>query len=67
MIGVFCGTTGLPLTGVFRSLAYFGSSEVLAIILVMTRTYGVSSFYDLFTKKQLTKGKKEVFEGKIES
>ncbi|WP_343290120.1 chloride channel protein [Turicibacter bilis] len=67
MIGVFCGAASLPLTGIVMSIEYFGANEVMAIILVMTITYMISGFYDLFSTNKLAKGKKELFEAQIKS
>lgn len=62
MIGVFCGSHALPITAVAMAIEYFGSGEVLAIIIVMTVTYIVSGFYDILTKRELTKEKSTLFE-----
>ena len=67
MIGVFCGAASLPLTGIVMAIEYFGANEVMAIILVMTITYMISGFYDLFSTNKLAKGKKELFEAQIKS
>ncbi|MDB8438946.1 chloride channel protein [Turicibacter sanguinis] len=67
MIGVFCGATALPLTGIMMAIEYFGSSHVMAIIIVMIISYSISGFYDLLTHSKLAKGKKEIFEGQVES
>ena len=67
MIGVFCGAASLPLTGIVMAIEYFGANEVMAIILVMTITYMISGFYDLFSTSKLAKGKKELFEAQIKS
>lgn len=65
MIGVFCGATALPLTGIMMAIEYFGSSQVMAIMIVMMISYSLSGFYDLLSKSKLSKGKKEIFEGEI--
>lgn len=62
MIGVFCGAHALPITAVAMAIEYFGSGEVLSIIIVMTLTYIVSGFYDILTKRELTKEKSTLFE-----
>ena len=67
MIGVFCGAASLPLTGIVMAIEYFGANEVMAIILVMTITYMISGFYDLFSTNKLAKVKKELFEAQIKS
>lgn len=63
MVGVFCGATALPITGVAMALEYFGSSEVMSIIIIMTISYTVSGFYDILTKRKLTQGKSTLFKG----
>lgn len=63
MVGVFCGAIALPITGVAMAIEYFGSGEVMAIIIVMTITYTVSGFYDILTKRKLTQGKSTLFKG----
>lgn len=62
MIGVFCGSHALPITAVAMAIEYFGGGEVLSIIIVMTLTYIVSGFYDILTKRELTKEKSTLFE-----
>ncbi|MEG2291603.1 MAG: chloride channel protein [Clostridium sp.] len=63
MIGVFCGATALPITGVAMAIEYFGASEVMAIIIIMTLSYTMSGFYDILTKRKLTSGKSTLFKG----
>ena len=62
MIGVFCSTKSLPITCIAMAIEYFGSKEVMAIILVMTISYTISGFYDIFTRRKLTGGKSTLFE-----
>ncbi|MGN0144100.1 MAG: chloride channel protein, partial [Clostridium sp.] len=63
MVGVFCSSKSLPITCIALSIEYFGSKEVMAIILIMTISYIISGFYDIFTKRKLTKGKSTLFKG----
>lgn len=65
MIGVFCSATSLPITSITMALEYFGGGEMVAIIIVMTVSYIVSGFYDIFTKNKLPKEKKTIFEGEV--
>lgn len=65
MIGVFCSATSLPITAMAISVEYFGGGEMVAIIIVMTISYIISGFYDVFTKNKLSKGKEKIFTAKI--
>lgn len=65
MIGVFCSATSLPITAMAMSVEYFGGAEMVAIIIVMTISYIISGFYDIFTKNKLSKGKEKIFNAKI--
>lgn len=65
MIGVFCGAASLPLTGIIMAIEYFGSNEVMAIIVVMSVTYAISGLYDVLSTQKLAKGKKDIFEAEI--
>lgn len=65
MIGVFCSVTSLPITSITMALEYFGGSEMVAIIIVMTLSYIVSGFYDIFTKSKLPKEKEMMFQGQV--
>lgn len=67
MIGVFCSAQSLPLTAIAMSIEYFGSNEIMSIILIMTISYSVSGFYDILTKRKLTKGKSALFKDIYES
>lgn len=61
MIGVFCSAQALPITSIAIAIEYFGSNEVMAIIIIMVISYSISGFYDIFTKRKLTKGKSTLF------
>ncbi|MFR1707378.1 MAG: chloride channel protein [Clostridium sp.] len=63
MVGVFSGAVALPITGVAMAIEYFGASEVMAIIIIMTLSYTTSGFYDILTSRKLTKGKSTLFKG----
>ena len=63
MVGVFCSVQSLPITCIAMAIEYFGSGEVMAIILIMTISYSISGFYDIFTKRKLTGGKSTLFKG----
>lgn len=65
MIGAFCSATSLPITSIIMSLEYFGSNDVLAIIIVMTISYFISGFYDIFSENNIEENKKDILEGKI--
>ena len=65
MIGVFGGAASLPLTGIVMAVEYFGTNEVLPIILVMTITYLISGLYDVISTQKLPKGKNDVFQANI--
>ena len=65
MIGVFCGAASLPLTSIAMSVEYFGNGEMVAVMIVMTTSFIISGFYDIFTKNKLSKGKDDIFEGKV--
>ncbi|MDO5518340.1 MAG: chloride channel protein [Clostridium sp.] len=63
MVGVFCSAQSLPMTGIAMAIEYFGAQEVLSIIVIMTTSYSISGFYDILTKRKLTKGKSTLFKG----
>ena len=65
MIGVFCSATALPITSIIMALEYFGSNEVIAIIIVMTMSYVISGIYDIVTKNKINSEKKEIISGEI--
>lgn len=66
MIGVFCSAQSLPITCIAMAVEYFGSKELMAIILVMVTSYSISGFYDIFSKRKLTGGKSTLFKGYLE-
>ena len=55
------------LTAIAMSIEYFGSNEVMSVILIMTISYSVSGFYDILTKRKLTNGKSALFKGIYEN
>ena len=61
MIGLFCSAQALPITSIAIAIEYFGSKEVMAIIIVVVVSYSISGFYDIFTERKLTKGKSTIF------
>lgn len=63
MIGVFSSATALPITAIIMSIEYFGSKEIMSIIVIMIISYSISGFYDILSKRELTKGKSTLFEG----
>lgn len=63
MIGVFCSAQALPITSIAIAIEYFGANEVMAIIIIMVISYSISGFYDIFTKRKLSKGKSTLFLG----
>ena len=63
MVGVFSSAVALPITGVAMAIEYFGSGEIMAIIIVMTMSYTISGFYDILTQRKLTEGKSALFKG----
>lgn len=63
MIGVFCSAQALPITAVAMAIEYFGSNEIMSVIIIMTISYGISGFYDILIKRELTKGKSTIFNG----
>lgn len=63
MIGVFCSTASLPIASIAIAIEYFGAEEVMSIIIIMILSYTVSGFYDILTKRKLTKGKSTLFKG----
>lgn len=65
MVGVFCASTSLPITSIALAMEYFGREEVMSIILIMVICYVVSGFYDILTKRELTKGKSTIFKAKV--
>lgn len=65
MVGVFCASTSLPITSICLAIEYFGRDEVMSIILIMVICYVISGFYDIFSKKELTKGKSTIFKGEV--
>lgn len=67
MIGVFCSATSLPITSIAMALEYFGGEEMVAIIIVMTSSYMISAFYDIFTKSKLPKEKEMIVKGEVTS
>lgn len=66
MVGVFCSATSLPITSIAMAIEYFGSEEVMAIIIVMTFSYIVSGFYDILTNCKLTEGKSSLFKAIVD-
>lgn len=62
MVGVFSSAVALSITGVAMAIEYFGSGEIMAII-VMTMSYTISGFYDILTQRKLTEGKSALFRG----
>lgn len=63
MVGVFCSATALPITAVAMAIEYFGTNEIMAIIVIMIISYTISGFYDILTKRKLTDGKSTIFKG----
>lgn len=63
MVGVFASAVSLPITGVAMAIEYFGSNDVMAIIIIMTLGYTVSGFYDILSKRKLTNEKSTLFNG----
>ncbi len=62
MIGVFCSAQALPITSIAIAVDYFGSDEIMAVIIIMVLSYSISGFYDIFTKKKIENNKKVMLE-----
>lgn len=66
MVGVFCASTSLPITSICLAIEYFGRGEVMSIIIIMITCYLISGFYDILSKRELTKGKSTIFRAEVE-
>ena len=65
MIGVFCTMTALPITAVIMFMEYFGSKEIIGIIIIITICYMFSGYYDLITKNKMDRSKSNLLKGTI--